>query len=356
MDTSVGKSITSAAAAIKTAVADGDILLVPSPNLDNVPKMHVVTVESVVLSSNDEDGDVYLQRGGDDESKRKYALTKQGLLKLAAIAGVQWDWNFSGRTDSGTSRDYISYRAVGAVQKLDGSWLALKGEYDLDFEVVDADLKELYYQKCKNWNKPQAVKDSYIESSARRDLLKFRRYKTGRAETGAMLRAIRGLLNIKGGYRADELKKRFVGVRLVFQPDYSDALVKAQVIALALQNSQGIYGGGVPRLPAPSAQGIPFSGPQSIDELRNVHPLDADDLPDPDPVPEPEDDMVGETSGETDFLKKGVSDQIKDLEKLMKTKGYAEMTLKTPLSEFSAENRLGFFRHLSAMPDDDIPF
>lgn len=96
---------------IAGAMKDGANLLLPQQILSDVPAMHNVTIEHVTISSKMEDGDIYPKQG----DATKFILTKQAIMKLCACAGVEWNWQYCGRTDNGKDRDYISYRVVGAV-------------------------------------------------------------------------------------------------------------------------------------------------------------------------------------------------------------------------------------------------
>jgi len=367
------ESIDAAKRELAAAVTNGENLLMPTDSLNNVPPMHKVTVERIKLSPKPEDKDVYLQQGKEDDDKpdrRRYALTKEGLLKLSSCAGIQWDYNYSGRTDKQNDPNYISWRAVGAVQKLDGSWLPLQGSYDLDFDVIEEQIMEQkksaagrYWSNAKWWQAMSKDKqEAYIKAKAREDFLQVKRHKVARCETGAMLRAIRGLLNVRGTYSLAELQKPFVIARLVFQPDYADPIIKAQAVSLAFKAMQGVYGIQAPTFPEPrqipgqvldmeqtenGGYGMPGNGDEPP----------PDDSPPDEPQPDEPDDKLPETLAE--FKVYNSVRQVEILEKLMKRKGWSESSLKKPLGEFAHQHRLEFYEKLASMedkPQDDIPF
>lgn len=357
-------SIKAAREELAKAAEAGENLLMPSDSLNNVPAMHKVSVERIKLSPKTEDKDVYPQGSGgtddDGESKQRYALTKDGLLKLSSCAGVQWDYDHSGRIDNMSDPNYIAWRMVGAIQKLDGSWLPLQGSYDLDMMVIHEDLLELYKRKCKNWKNLNAEgKEAYADGEAKKELLKIKRHKVARVETGAMLRAIRGLLNVKGTYSIAEIQKPFVIARLVFQPDYADPIIKAQAVALAFKAMQGVYGIQAPSFPQPRQL------PAKVVDLESngnggygmADPID----PEPEPEPEPQDFGAPDPVevARSDFKGCNKKGKLEMINTLIKRKGYDTSKLKSPLANYPEEKLEPFFEHLLALPDkvadDDIP-
>lgn len=367
-------SIKTAREELAKAVEAGENLLMPSDSLNNVPAMHRVTIERIKLSPDPQDKDVYVQQGKDDDTpeKKRYALTKDGVLKLSSCAGVQWDYDHSGRLDRHETPDYISWRMVGAVQRLDGSWLPLQGAYDLDFDVIaEQILEQKRNTAARFWTNAKWFKElgkdgqqAYIAKKSREDLLLVKRHKVARCETGAMLRAIRGLLNIKGTYSHAELQKPFVIARLVFQPDYADPIIKAQAVALAFKAMQGVYGISAPSFPQPRQ--ILQANP--IDLESNGHdghygipgtdiPEMPEDIEPPPPTPTDEPHPTKSIeSQKADFENADKSQKVQILEALCKQKGFERQKGKA-LSQYSDTGLLTFFEKLIAMPDaDDIPY
>lgn len=358
-------SIKAARAELKKAAEAGENLLMPTDSLGNVPAMHKVSIERIKLSPDPDDKDVYPQG-------KRFALTKDGLLKLSSCAGVQWDYNFSGRTDPMNNPDYISYRVVGAVQRLDGSWLPLQGAYDLDFVVIEEQALEGKKESTKNWKSngwdkfSPAQRETACRKLAHEDVLAIRRHKVARCETGAMLRAIRGLLNVKGTYSAAELQKPFVIARLVFQPDYADPIIKAQAVALAFKAMQGVFG-----LPPGQAQFQPRQLPGSSIEMQ---PNDSGgyEMPEAERAERPEPDepgLWGETEPDppevarNDFQAADVKGKIQMISALIDRKGWDRKKLTRPMTpdNYTEKALTTFFESLLAMQDatakadDDIP-
>ena len=357
-------SIKAAREELAKAVEAGENLLMPSDSLNNVPPMHKISVERIKLSPKTDDKDVYPQGSGgtddDGESKQRYALTKDGLLKLSSCAGVQWDYDHSGRIDNMSDPNYIAWRMVGAVQKLDGSWLPLQGSYDLDMMVIHEDLLELYKRKCKNWKNLNAEgKEAYADGEAKKEVLKIKRHKVARVETGAMLRAIRGLLNVKGTYSIAEIQKPFVIARLVFQPDYADPIIKAQAVALAFKAMQGVYGIQAPSFPQPRQ--IPAHVVNMESNGNGGYGMADPIEPEPEPEPEPQDFGAPDPVevARNDFSGCNKKGKLEMINTLIGRKGYDTSKLKSPLPNYPEEKLAPFFEHLLALPDkpadDDIP-
>ena len=88
-------------------------ILTPSITLEGLSPHHKATIETVSLSPNPDDGDVYK----DPNSKDRFIVSKQGLDKLAVLAGVLWpDVEGSRRTDDGQKPDYVAFEAFGAIR------------------------------------------------------------------------------------------------------------------------------------------------------------------------------------------------------------------------------------------------
>jgi hypothetical protein len=367
------ESIEAARKELEAAVKAGENLLMPSDSLNNVPPMHKVSVERIKLSSDPNDKDVYVQQGREDdpEEKKRFALTKDGLLKLSSCAGVQWDYDHSGRIDRMDSGSYIAWRAVGAVQRLDGSWLPLQGSYDLDFEVIAEQTEEQkksaaakFWTNAKWWKAmSKEQQEAYLQKKIREEVLLIKRHKMARVETGAMLRAIRGLLNVKGTYSAAELSKPFVIARLAFQPDYADPIIKAQAVALAFKAMQGVYGIQAPSFPQPRqipAQVMDLeTGNGHTYEMPEAEPIPLDDGPEtggagaPDPL----------EVARNEFAECNAAGKVAMISKLIDRKGWDRSKLTRPLdaANYTEKALNTFFESLIVMQDkpakqdDDIP-
>ncbi len=230
---------------IEKAKKEGANLLMPSTHIEGLSEFHAPVLERVLLSPNPQDGDVYPHDDADAGPKKKWRPTKQALMKLSVCAGVIWSVNESKRIDNGADRNYIAYKAVGGIKKADGQPVFFSAEYDIDFEVLEEELRELYEKKTKaDWmkNKSAQEKVDYIEYCVKRDLLQRRKFKLRLCEAGAMNRVLRMLLGIKQAYTTEELSKPFVMARIVFRPDFSDKAVREKFIDASIRSMVGIYG------------------------------------------------------------------------------------------------------------------
>jgi len=342
---------------IEAARAAGANLLMPTTNVGGLSEFHAPVIDSVTLSSNPNDGDVYPAKKGDDCDE--FRIAAQGLRKLSVCAGIIWHPYECRRVDNRSDRDYVAYQAMGGIRKADGAPVWWKGEYDLDFEIIDEELNEQYRNTCKNWkNKTEENKQAYIESSVRRDMIFKRKHRIKLAETGAMTRVIRSILGLKSAYTKAELANPFVMVRIVLRPDFNDKEVRRRLLDAAIKSMTGLYGAERPSLPAPE-----------IPEFDNGDVIDV-------PVDPPEAYAPGDTPGADTGTKKSTSgppgkleefeildinDKKLYLKELMKRKEYKESSLRIKLDLFTHENARHLFVMLIDLPDpvhedDDIPF
>jgi len=331
--------------AIAEARAAEHNVLTADISLKGLSEWHVPVVEQVVFDvqivgrdGQPVGGDIYLQAKNEDERKRRYAISRQGLSKLAVAAGIIWSANETRRTDNRACRDYVSFQAVGGLQKPDGTYTFMKAEYDLDMEVVE---EEMIGQKKKEWE-------------IKKEMIQKRKHKLKLCESGAKDRVIRELLGIKATYPLEQIKKPFVILRITVRPDYNDADVKRAMLGAMIQNMAGIYGG------AP-AQQIGYEEPIDVTPEPVDPPLPPSDPPppaqepgsQPEPKTEDHDPWAGQNASdpETDFKNSSPEDQIKILEAMMKRKGYDQSRLKKPLQKFDGYERVGFFTHLNSLQD-----
>lgn len=337
---------------------DGANLLMPSTHIAGLSEYHQPVIDTVTLSSNPEDGDVYAHDNADPGPNKKWRPTKQALMKLSVCAGVIWSPTETRRVDNGADRNYIAYRAVGGIKKADGQPVFFSGEYDLDFEVLEEELFESYTKKTANakWakDKGDAFKAKYVDDCVKRDLLQKRKHKLKLCEAGAMNRVLRMLLGLKQAYTTRELEQPFVMARIVFRPDFSDAAVRKQFVDASIKAMTGIY------------------GPQALDqEIRDTKPIDITPLPEEENYPEPEPPPAGEppeskpTMAESaliDFENSDVPGQCRSIFNLAVTKGYdtgdyLARAQVEKLSDLAPMTRAGLFKHLLSLPDKtDVPY
>lgn len=335
-------------------------------SLINIPPDHKVTIEKIEFSPDLENREVYLQEGKkeDDNEKKRYAIAKNGLLRIAQDGGVQIDHSNSGRIDDMRSKDYIAWRVVGAAQRLDGSWFPLQASYDIDYEIIWEEILEGKRRSASYWKKEwwkkksDDEKNAQIKKIARSDFLRFKRHGMSRCETGALLRLIRGCFPLmKGVYKHEEIIKPFVVARLVYQPNQNDPIIRAQMATAFLSSMRGVYGAPTPQIPHVPAH--------IVDMERNTNgsyepkPTDPEPEPDhPSSEPEPENGDDDPTEKEV-FSGLGKEEQIRLLKTMAERKGYVLKDLKFPVEQFTDVHRADFFKILNEMEDkidDNIPF
>lgn len=326
---------------IEKAKKAGMNLLLPSTHIEGLSEFHHPVIDYVELSPEPKDGDVYFH-----SESGKFVPTKQGLMKLAVCAGIMWDPSETKRTDNRQDRDYVSYQAVGGVRKADGTPVWLKAEWDIDFEVLEEELKGQYEKSGKKAKKTGQALQDYVDYCVKRDLLYRRKHKIKLCEAGAMNRVVRALLGLKAGYTQAELKKPFVVARIVFRPDYSDPEIRKIMLQKSMESVTGIYGP-----VAPDTSASPQNEESTID-IEGVVPPETPEGPDAGGL---DDDFNSLSSKEMDFMDADKKVQIDILETLAKRKGYDLKQLKRPVSTFSKDERKGFFNKLMEM-SDDIPF
>jgi hypothetical protein len=336
-------------------------LLMPSTHIAGLSEWHHPIIEEVLLSADPNNGDVYAHDDAEvyvDKDKKvlnlnkKFRPTKQALMKLSVCAGVIWSPTGSHRVDNGADRNYIAYKAIGGIKKADGRPVFFSAEYDIDFTVLEAELRDSYQRKAdakdkqgNYYKKTEKERTEYVEYCVNRDMLQKRKFKLRLCEAGAMNRVLRMLLGLKQAYTTAELSKPFVMARIVFRPDFSDAAVRKQFIDASIKAMTGIY------------------GPQALDqEIRETKPEDIIDLPpngseeDNDHLPLETDPKAPGQSDLIDFENADVHGQCAALTNTANQKGYdlgeyQKRAGAANLAAFSKEKRVDLFKHLLAMPD-----
>ena len=342
----------------------GANLLMPSTEIAGLSEFHAPVIEKVYLSPKPEDGDVYPHDNADAGQKKKWRPTKQALMKLSVCAGVIWSPSQSKRIDNGADRNYIAYRAVGGIKKPDGQAVFFSADYDIDFEVMEEELQELYEKKAQYLKKGSGQnerpataqeKAEYIEYCVKRDMLQKRKFKLRLCEAGAMNRVLRMLLGIKQAYTTEELSKPFVMARIVFRPDFSDKDVRQQFINASIRNMVGVYGPGAAAEQEKEAEPI---------DVTPVTKVDGDDVNG--------DEEEGNTNESliVDYQNANMDDQVMAIKRLAEHKKYdlanfLKRGKMKSVTEMKDEKRLELFKHLIALADpqtqepavdDDIPF
>ena len=171
--------------------------LLPSQTFfDNLSPMHRVKVEVLPISSDPRDGDVYEIKPG------KYCFSKKTLAAISYAAAISVHPTLSGVEVHNPKDGYCRYKAVCVMKKADGEPHTIPGTYFIDREQDRAD------------------------GIDKANIAKRQRFIVQLCETGAMNRAIREILALKGTYTKKELSLPFAIPKVVFVPDFKDPDVK----------------------------------------------------------------------------------------------------------------------------------
>lgn len=248
--------------------SQGYNVLLPSSSIQRVSEFHDTVLEVVPLSI--ACGDAYPYDDRHLDKAKKFGIAKPGLLKLSHAAGIVWRWEATQRIDQMVSRDYVAYQAVGSLRQADGTWIDLKGSYELDLEVIEQDLRTLYTKIARGLRREDKLKSDeavqgYIANSVQQELLRKRKHKLRLAETGAMLAVVRSLLAMKSLYSREELERPFVVPRVVFSPNLSDPEIRKAILASSLRAVHDLYGAPAPQ-PGKTAIALPPAEPDDTDE------------------------------------------------------------------------------------------
>ncbi|MGE5585785.1 MAG: hypothetical protein ACM309_09710 [Bacillota bacterium] len=234
-------------------------VLMPTQHIEQVSPWHAARTTVVQVNPDPMSGDVFKVGSRYNEKAKAwddiYCLAKPALMRIAAAAGIVWNWRESGPTV--LQRDYVCYKAVGAVRLPDGSWQPIMAEKEIDLAVIEEETHEANLKKAYEYAGDPKKKDNLKslepeEWAARQThtaMIQWRKNKLMRAETGAMLRVIRAALGIKSQYTAAELHKPFVVPRIDFSPDYNDPGVRQALIQHGVAAMSALFGAATP--PAP---------------------------------------------------------------------------------------------------------
>ncbi len=239
-------------------------VLIPTTHVQQISPFHRMRIEEVRINPDPDAGEVFKvgsKRVG-DRWEDVVTLGKPAILKLANAAGIVWNWNETKVLSA--SRDYVLYQAVAAIRKTSGEWIPVKCTKEIDITVIEEELMESNLKKARSMDKKQLkgmMAEDWAEEQTKSNLIQWRKNKLMRAETAAMLRVVRALLNLKMQYSPRELSKPFVVPRVDFSPDYTDPEVRSLLLqhgARAMGDLFGQAAGQAAGLPAGEAMERPF--------------------------------------------------------------------------------------------------
>lgn len=218
-----------------------------------IPDIKSPVIQAVRLDPEPEKGDVYIQQKGYTDRKTgavypdKYAITKNGLKKLADGAGIKMvssehvipttcqkcvavNQNVGKVVQCGNcSNKDVAYRVTISVPQLTGEVLTVEDTHEVIVENVTAGMSD-------------------------KQRAEFMKHLPQICEAKALNGAIRTALHIKGTYTLEELKKPFVVAYLVPNLNHED--VKRAAIGNMFRSSASLFGA------APSIQQIESKVPE----------------------------------------------------------------------------------------------
>lgn len=228
-------------------------VLIPTQTVQQVSPWHAVRTSEVRINPDPLAGDVFKVGSRYNEAKKAwedlFTPGKPALTRIAAAAGIVWNWRESGPLT--VSRDYVAYKAVGAIRLPDGSWQPISAIKEIDLTVIEEEQLEANLKKAHELaagdEKERAklrglTPEQWAEAQTKSAMIQWRKNKLMRAETGAMLRVIRFALGMKSQYTREELLKPFVVPHIDFSPDYSDPMVRQALIENGVQGMAKLYG------------------------------------------------------------------------------------------------------------------
>lgn len=257
-------------------------LLVPTQNIQQVSPWHAVRISEVRANPDPDAGDVYKVGSRYDTEKKVfvdlYSPAKPLLMKVAAAAGIVWNWRESGPMT--LQRDYVCWKAVGALRLPDGTWQPFVATKEIDLTVIEEEIHAQNLKKAQEYAEKDKSKlngmtlEDWAQAQTRANMVQWRKNKAMRAETGAMLRVIRAALGMKSQYTREELEKPFIVPRIDFNPDYSDPEVRHILLQNGAQAMANLFGSVSPATPTQlTGQPAPFTHPAIMaDEIPEEEP------------------------------------------------------------------------------------
>ncbi|WP_288959433.1 hypothetical protein [uncultured Aminobacterium sp.] len=265
-------------------------MLVPTTSLQQVSPWHAARVSMVQANPAPDSGDVFKVGTRNENGKWVDILSpaKPLLMKIAAAAGIVWNWKDSGPV--AVEKRYVCYKAVGAMRLPDGTWQPFMATKEIDLDVIEDETYDSNINKAEGYAADPKKRDylkglspeEWAKKQTRTHMIQWRKNKMMRAETGAMLRVIRAALGMKSQYTKEELKKPFVVPRIDFSPDYSDPEVRQVLLQNGATAMAGLFGqsapGGQPAFdthdrPAIEAPDFQDEEPFQVEEVSSEDPL-----------------------------------------------------------------------------------
>lgn len=261
-----------------TALADqysGCNLLMPMSAQVQISPFYKCTFTQVTVDTSASSGDIYFLAKKEINKKwhELYGLSKPLLMKLATVAGIQMDKYYTTGDYVGEGFNVYKAKAHGAMLLPDGTTknycdekvINLKDEEtSLIIEFTDkakfgiTDKKQAeeaskifrgtwsdgvnrWGNPCKIYHIDESDKQSYIERGVMVNMAQLRKTLPEKTLTGAILRVLRALIGVKGGYTKEELEKTFAVARVAFSPDYNDPEVRSAMLLQGMNSTKNLF-------------------------------------------------------------------------------------------------------------------
>lgn len=223
---------------------------VPEQRVDRYHEFHLAVVQ---VDPNPDGNDIWYV--GTKKDTKYYCLHKSAIQRMGFAMGIMWDPDRTRRLDDMSNPDYVAYQAVGFIRGPDGRLKPIKGDYSLDLKAVEAELEDQHLTKvyADNFRPPKKYapllkgksKEEIAQFLAGREILQWRRWKEERAQTGAMLRAIKSV-GLPTTFTVDQLKKPFVFIRVDRSSEPVDYEGAATLHTAVEAETSDLYGGESP--------------------------------------------------------------------------------------------------------------
>lgn len=197
-----------------------------------------------------------------DEAER--APNKVGLNRIAQCAGLRWT-DRCGRVDDRRVPYLWEYRAEGEILLPTGEWRTEPGTIEIDLRdgspQIGGFTPEAWDLLVQENRKARDTKQRWhINGWSDKRVLQARRFGLALAETKAKARVMRSLLQLQQVYTVRDLKKPFLVLHAVYQPDQSDPETRRMVMERALHGRRSLYMHPGQPTPLPSVADVPTVG------------------------------------------------------------------------------------------------
>lgn len=218
-------------------------LLVPMQTVAEIADIHKPVMNAVQISTNLDDGEIYVQEKARDAwrdrpaTPAKYALTKKGLNKLMRAAGIKI-LGTRPIIPSTCQKCAEVNRSIGRPVNCGAC-----GNKDVKFEARIS-VPQLTGESIEIVAHKEIIVQDVTDGMSEAQRKEFLKFRSEMCETKAINRALRAAMHIKGTYTFQELQKPFVVAYLV--PNLDNETVKAEAVRHMFTTSQELYGGHTP--------------------------------------------------------------------------------------------------------------